>query len=279
MVGQSTPKTPCSRLSVWPRNSVAVVAYSTILQNSNTAMQTASHVSLHLIRFESLRPAGAIEVGDRAGVLFCGVAADTRAAGTEPASQQAFAFAILGLHQDAVSAHWLLENYRSVAPWTVEAREVWGAVLRPFRHKGEANYLNRMHPGPLFEPGALFAAPSADTPFVSITTSGWHICPELDMNRVREFSTGVLAVRASMTAMSGLHSQQSFFFPRGLEHDPMTITFWKNQAALTEFAYGPGGHRLQMERQHERGLADRTSFTRCLAESKQGTWYGACPLA
>ena len=116
MVGQSTPKTPCSGLRVWPRNSVAVVAYSTILQNSNTAMQTASHVSLHLIRFESLRPAGAIEVGDRAGVLFCGVAADTRAAGTEPASQQAFAFAILGLHQDAVSAHWLLENYRSVAP-------------------------------------------------------------------------------------------------------------------------------------------------------------------
>ena len=166
-----------------------------------------------------------------------------------------------------------------MAPWTVEGCESWGAVLRPFRHKGEANYLNRMEPGALFDASALSAAPSADGPFVSITTSGWRVSPELDMNRVREFSTGVLAVRASMTGMAGLHSQQSFFFPRGLEHDPMTITFWRNQAALTEFSYGPGVHRLQIERQQERDLADRTSFTRCVAESKEGTWYGSCPFA
>ena len=160
-----------------------------------------------------------------------------------------------------------------------EAREVWGAVLQPFRHKGEANYLNRMQPGPLFDPVALLPLPSADAPFVSITTSGWSVGPEFDMNRVREFSAGVLAVRASMTAMPGLHSQQSFFFPRGLEYDPATITIWKNQAALTEFAYGPGVHRLQMERQQERNLADRTSFTRCAVVATQGTWYGACPVA
>ena len=113
---------------------------------------------------------------------------------------------------------------------------------------------------------------------MSITTSGWNVGTELDMNRVREFSTGVLAVRASMTAMRGLHSQQSFFFPRGLEYDPATITIWKSQAALAEFAYGPGVHRLQMERQQERHLADRTSFTRYAVLAKQGTWYGSCPL-
>jgi hypothetical protein len=134
------------------RVSIDVVACLTVVQNSNSGIPTASHVSLHLIRFDSIRAAGAIEVGDRPGVLFCGVAADTRAAGTEPASQQAFAFAILGLHRDAISAQWLLEDHHSVAPWTVEAREVWGAVLRPFRHKGEANYLNPMNPGPLFDP-------------------------------------------------------------------------------------------------------------------------------
>src|SRR3954467_12312897 len=103
-------------------------------------MPTASHISLRLCRFDSIRAAGAIEGGGRPGMLFCGVAADTRAAGTEPASQQAFAFAMLGLHTDAVSAQRLLEDYRRVAPWMNEAREVWGAVLRPFRHKGTANY-------------------------------------------------------------------------------------------------------------------------------------------
>jgi hypothetical protein len=241
-------------------------------------MTSASHISLHLSRFDFIRAAGGIEAGDRPGVLFCSVGADTRAAGTEPVSQQAFVFAMLGLHQNADSAHRLLEHYLGLAPWMNEAREVWGAVLRPFRHKGEANYLDRLQPGPLFDPTALLAPPSANTPVVSITTSGWRVSPELDMNRVREFSTGVLAVRASMTAVPGLHSQQSFFFPGGLENDPMTLTFWRNQAALAEFAYGPGVHRLQMERQQERNLADRTSFTRCVAMSQQGTWYGTCPL-
>jgi hypothetical protein len=241
-------------------------------------MTTASHVSLHLARFDAIRTAGAVEARDRPGVLFCGVAADTRAAGTEPSSQQAFAFAMLGLHATADSAQRLFEDWRGVAPWMIEACEVWSAVLRPFRHKGEANHLNRDQPGPLFDPAALLPAPSTDAPFVSITTSGWNVGPELDMNRVREFSTGVLAVRASMTAMRGLHSQQSFFFPRGLEYDPATITIWKSQAALAEFAYGPGVHRLQMERQQERHLADRTSFTRYAVLAKQGTWYGSCPL-
>lgn len=50
---------------------------------------------------------------------------------------------MLGLHRDAVSAQRLLEDYRRLAPWMIEAREAWGAVLRPFRHKGTANYLNR----------------------------------------------------------------------------------------------------------------------------------------
>src|SRR5688572_25139466 len=55
-------------------------------------MPVASFASIQLVRFDQLREAGPVPVNARPGVLFCGVAADTRAAGTEPASQQAFTF-------------------------------------------------------------------------------------------------------------------------------------------------------------------------------------------
>jgi hypothetical protein len=98
------------------------------------------------------------------------------------------------------------------------------------------------------------------------------------MNRVREFSNGVMSVRASMTAVDGLHSQQSFFFPGVLEYDPITVTFWRDSASLRAFAYEAGVHRLQMERQREQNLAHRTSFTRCSVVRSEGTWHGTDPL-
>lgn len=74
-------------------------------------MAGASFVTLHLARFDSsLRGAGTLSLEDRPGALFCAVAADIRAAGTEPASQQAFTFLILGLHAHAASAQQLLDS-------------------------------------------------------------------------------------------------------------------------------------------------------------------------
>jgi hypothetical protein len=207
--------------------------------------------------------------------MFCAVAADTRAAGTDPASQRAFIYLMLGLHENESSADRFLEDQLVRVPWMSEASELYGAVLQPYRHKGEANYLNRTQPGQLF--GRLAACPSPDAPFVSMTTSGWTVGDQLDMNRVREFSTGVLAIRASMTAVPGLHSQQSFFFPGVLALDPLTVTFWRNDAAIRAFSYGPGVHRHHLDRHRAENLADRTSFTRFQVLRSVGTWYGINP--
>jgi hypothetical protein len=221
----------------------------------------ASYLSLHLARYESLRTPAALTPTDDPALLFCSVAADTRAAGTEPASRQAFVFALLGLHRTADSADRLLTESRARAQWLDEAAELWSAVLEPFRHVGEANYLDPAHAGAFVD--AVAAAPPPDTPVVAITSSGWVSDEQLDMNRVREFSNGVMSVRASMTGIAGLHSQQSFFFPGVLEYDPITVTVWRRFDDLRMFAYGSGSHRLQLERQRATQLADRTSFTRC----------------
>ena len=51
------------------------------------AVSAAPFVSLQLARFDHLRTAGPADPVDRAGVLFCEVGADCRAAGTDPASR------------------------------------------------------------------------------------------------------------------------------------------------------------------------------------------------
>jgi hypothetical protein len=230
-----------------------------------------------LARFDEMRAAGALAPGAAPGVAFQNVGADTRAAASEPASQQAFRFLVLALHTDEASARAFVNDRRTIAPWLAEAVEVWSAILQPFRHLGDCNYLDPLLPGPLFT--SLAAQPDPTEPIVVITTAGWLVNDNLDMARVREFSNGVLGVRASMTGIEGLHSQQSFFFPGVLQHDPVTVTVWRDSACARAFAYGPGVHRAQMQRQREQNLADRTSFTRCRVLSSEGTWHGRDPFS
>ena len=241
---------------------------------SSSTVAKAAIASVQLARFDRLREAGPLPDVMAPGTVFCNVAADTRAAGAEPASQQAFTFVILGLHEDAASARRFLANRGA---WLDEAQEVWSGILEPFRHHGAVNYLDRANPGLLFE--SMMPADLGDGPVVALTTSGWNVGEGLDLNRVREFGAGVLAVRASMTGVPGLRSQQSFFFPGVLECDPLTVTFWRDEASIRAFAYGQGSHRRQLDRHRAEGLADRTSFTRFRVLSSTGTWYGVDPAA
>ena len=236
-------------------------------------MAKAAIASVQLVRFDSLRKAGPVPHGGGGGTLFCNVAADTRAAGTEPASQQAFTFLILGLHENAGSAQRFLADR---VAWLDEAQEVWSGILEPFRHHGAANYLDRATPGHLFE--SMMPPDPADGPVVALTTSGWNAGEGLDMNRVRDFGAGVMAVRMSMTAVPGMHTQHSFFFPGVLDADPVTVTLWRDEASIRAFAYGQGPHRRQLDRLRAENLADRTSFTRFRVLHGAGTWHGRDPL-
>jgi hypothetical protein len=235
-------------------------------------VQKAAFVSLQLARFDELRDGGDVDASGRPGVLFCGVAADVRSAATEPASMRAYTFLILALHADQESADRFVDDRCSLAPWLDGACQVWSGVLQPYRHKGAANFLDRAAPGLLFD--AL-----ADAPFVAITSVGWVMGPDLDMNRVREFGAGVVAIRVSMSGIEGLYSQHSFFFPGALTIDPVTVTFWRDDASARAFSYKPGIHRHQMDRLRPENLADRTSFTRCHVLRTQGSWPGVPPGA
>jgi hypothetical protein len=68
-------------------------------------MALASHATVCMARFDEMRTTGDLAPFDTPGTLFRRVAADTRGAATEPASQKAFRFLMLGLHADEASAH------------------------------------------------------------------------------------------------------------------------------------------------------------------------------
>jgi hypothetical protein len=240
------------------------------------AMTTASFVSLHLGRFNQLRTAGPVDPGDRPGILFCEVGADCRAAGTDPASRDAFTFLIVGLHDSLESADALFEEITSVAPWLADAVERWSGVLAPFRTTGEANLIHATAPARLFDP--LVPSPGRDEPVVVLTTIGWNR-DGLDMARVQDIGTGTAAVRISMTAVPGLRSQHSFFFPGIIAIDPPTLSFWDSEGSLVTWAHRQATHKRQMDRYRTTGNADRASFTRLTALRSDGTWHGRDPVA
>ena len=240
------------------------------------AMVAASFISLHLARFDQLRTAGPADPGDRPGLLFFEVGADCRAAGTDPASREAFTFLVVGLHDSRESAARLVEDLETAIPWFADAAERWSGVLAPFRTKGESNLIDRTAPACLFDP--LVAAPARGAPVVVFTTIGWNR-DGLDMARVQDVGTGVAAVRISMTAVPGLRSQQTFFFPGIIAIDPPTLTFWDDEASLAAWAHRQATHKRQMDRYRSTGNADRASFTRLTALHSTGTWYGRDPVA
>jgi hypothetical protein len=240
------------------------------------AMTTASFVSLHLARFDQLRTAGPAAPGDRPGLLFCDVGADCRAAGTDPASREAFTFLVVGLHDSRESADRLTEEVVALAPWFADAAERWSGVLAPFRTKGESNLIHPTAPARLFDP--LAAAPGRDEPVVVFTTIGWNR-DGIDMARVQDVGTGTAAVRISMTAVPGLRSQHTFFFPGIIAIDPPTLSFWDDEASLVTWAHRQATHKRQMDRYRTTGNADRASFTRLTALRSNGTWYGRDPVA
>ena len=63
-----------------------------------------------------------------------------------------------------------------------------------------------------------------------------------------------------MTSVDGLHSKQVFNFPHFAD-DSVTVTIWRDDAAMRAFAYRAGDHKVQLDRQKSSAIADRTSFT------------------
>ena len=243
--------------------------------------RTCSTITVNLARFGEARSTAGVETGCPVGdPVAWAVGCDEGAAGTGAGSQCGSVWVAVGLHADRASADAVFDAGADVVPSMGGAIETWRAVLAPFHHRGEVNWLDAGAPGPAFPIGASAeSGPSVAGPFAVITSAGWNIDANFDVDRALEFGAGLDRVRASMTAVDGMHSHQVFAFPGLFAFDALTLTFWRDDASMRTFAYRPGTHKTQLDSFRANETADRTSFTRLRALRHTGSWYGTDPLA
>jgi hypothetical protein len=222
-----------------------------------------THVTVHLARFDKPVTLDPIDTGPAIGdPLAWMVGADNIAARTPLGSSAATVRVALGHHADEHSARTVFEAGADSVPYLAAAGETWAALLEPIGHRGEVNWLDAVQPGRAW-PGLAFApvVRRPEGPCMVTTSVGWTFDERFDATKATDFASGVERVRAAMDGVDGLHSQQSFCIPASLA-DPITITFWHDDAVMRAFAYRPGEHKFQLDRFRQREAADRSSFTR-----------------
>lgn len=229
------------------------------------------YLSIHLARVDevtALDSDAALPPGGQPSCWLLG--ADEGLHGSEFASQRSTVFAAVGTHHDEESA-------RACAAAAVAefagATETWSAALRPARSHGSCNWVDGGH----FDADGT----RTDGPIAVMTSAGWDVGPDFQVERALDFGAAVARVRAAMWSEphEGMTSHQSFTFPGMLTHDGITFTTWRDEAAAVAFAYRPGAHKTEMDRFRLDETADRTSFTRLRPIETHGTWHGADPLA
>jgi hypothetical protein len=177
----------------------------------------------------------------------------------------------VAMFNERAAAAAALANYERFLPGVADAVEHWHALVVPIAHRGECNHFERTNPRPLFQP----ASADPGGPLFVMTTAGFN--PPVDIARVIEFRMHVDKVRESIDPADGRVASQ-VFAPHTLGDDGVTMTLWRDDAAMVAAMYRPGFHRTQVERHKREILADRTSFTRFRVLATHGTWGGSDPF-
>lgn len=180
----------------------------------------------------------------------------------------------LGLYTSRADAEDAIAAPASFMPFLNRADEAWHALLQPYAHRGECNHLNPSNPGELFE----IEGEDPGGPLMVMTSAGFNLGPDLDVDRVIDFRRHVDRVR-DQVAMAEGNLAHRVFTPYVRGEDGITMTLWRDEAAMFQFAYRPGLHRTQLERHKIEPMADRSSFTRCRVLRTSGRWEGRDPIA
>lgn len=230
--------------------------------------------TLHWLRFPAIRTPETLDLSRQpAGAASWKIGWDGAVA-PDGSRQPSEIWCALGLYPERIHAEAAVADPAAIMPFLAETTEAWHAVLMPLAHRGECNHLDRDNPGLLLathddDPGG---------PLIVLTTAGFDLGPDLDMNRVIDFRRNVDQVRAAVAIATGNVARQ-VFTPHTRGDDGMTMTIWRDDAAMSAFAYRPGEHRERIDRHKREQTCDRTSFTRLRAVRTRGSWEGRDPVA
>lgn len=182
-------------------------------------------------------------------------------------------WAALGLWCNRGDADAILNTPEAFLPDLSRTVEAWHALLQPLAHRGETNWVDRSSPGLAIEPEPI----DPGGPLVVLTSAGYSVEQGLDLERVKDFARGIERVKHTAKAMPGNIMRHSFGNPTR-EHDGFTVTLWRDDEAMTDFAYQPGVHKTLLAEHWAVPKFDRSSFTRTRVLRAVGTWEGGNPL-
>ena len=180
----------------------------------------------------------------------------------------------VALYASRDAAERSFDDRAAFRPFLDRATENFHLLLQPFAHRGACNHLDPESPGLIFpttgeDPGGAL---------VVMTTAGFDLGPDLDLQRVVKFRFNVDRVREAAAAADGNLARLAVT-PWRRGEDGMTMTVWRDDAAMTRFAYAKGEHRENIDWYKAEHAADRTSFTRFRALRSAGQWDGRDPIA
>lgn len=237
-------------------------------------MGSCSYVTVNVARFDEPAQLDPLVTDALVGEpLMWAVGADEAGAFGSRASTTWLAF---GLHDTMESADAVFDAGLDAVPFFSGAAETWSAVLQPFSHRGDVNWIAGAQADSRFETGP---APADEEPFVVITSAGYTLDERFDADKALRFASGVAEVRHSMDGADGLFFQHVFNFDGQLILDGVTLTMWRDDRSMRAFAYRPGTHKSEMDHYRANDTADRTSFTRLRILRSNGSVQGHTPVA
>lgn len=216
----------------------------------------ATHMTVSIVEFAGPRPIAELATSSpTAAHLFSADGVNDLMAGVGAATDFERA-ARVSLHSDLDSAIQAMREQWGPAGWECGTR--WAAVLEPFRHVGEVDWLRPECPGPIF---SVAEAADPSERLAVLTTAGWDMAAEMNWARPIEFSERVTDVLDQLAGTPGLQYGASFAFR--LPTHGITFTIWESVKAMQTFAYRPGVHKPHMDYHLKTTpLLDYTSFTR-----------------
>jgi hypothetical protein len=229
--------------------------------------------SAHWIRFRGVETPDSLDLSARPrGAAGWKIGPDMPA-GPDGRRRPSPVWCALGLYASRAAAEGAVAEPARFMPFLDRAVEAWHALLLPFAHRGECNHLDPSRPGALFR-----VAADPGGPLMVMTSAGFDLGPDLDVDRVVDFRRNTDRVREQAAVADGIRAHQ-VFAPHTRVDDGITMTVWRDDAAMLQFAYGCGRHRVQIERQMAGRVVDRSSFTRFRILRTAGRWQGSDPAA
>lgn len=180
----------------------------------------------------------------------------------------------IAIYSSREKAEAVLADPTAHIPSLSDAIEAWHALAVPITHRGGVNWR-----GAVQESSAITTAEDDCEGTLAVLTSAGYTNPGPDdFPRMKTFFKGVDAVVDYYGTVPGNLQRAVFSGAAVDQHDGITMSLWKDEAAMLAAAYGSGFHRDQLDSHRSEPMFDRSSFTRTKIIKSTGTWDGSNPV-